>query len=246
MSFRDAFDRLDQAKTDLGSLVPALNEFERRLVQDMVRGPQPDGPDVTLRLPPPDGLRVTGRPMVLVAQIAEHSRSALDYAVAALSKTNHPDYDERATGFVIADSRPSFDQNAARGLKYLTAEQKSFIERVQPYNGNTTLGIMRDMTNTVKHRHLLWMLNTSPLEIISMDTENSAGEDGFIACVLDGTTILARHRQPPRYAILGRYDALDLLGCIIECAEALVGAMQRSLEPGGVQLDGYTFEYGSG
>ena len=122
--------------------------------------------DCLFRLPHPRESIMTGRSRALVVDIVEDLRAALDYMVFELSALNRPKLDERAPQFVIADTKEEFDRQSKRRLRYLTEEQKTeFIEKLQPFNGNSMLGILRDMSGQSKHRRLLSVEDCSGWEI---------------------------------------------------------------------------------
>ena len=99
---------------------------------------------------------MTGRPRALVVDIVEDLRAALVYMVFELSALNTPDLNEQVPQFVIADTKEEFDRQSRRRLRYLTEEQKTdFIEKLQPFNGNHMLAILRDISGQSKHRRLL-------------------------------------------------------------------------------------------
>ena len=70
-----------------------------------------------------------------MSQIVENVRVALDYMIFQLSTLNEPKLDERVPQFIIANSEADFRQQAKRRLRYLTDEQRRFVEQIQPYQG---------------------------------------------------------------------------------------------------------------
>ena len=84
----DALHRLNQAKADFESLASEIDKFHYEYVKGMLKGRGPAGEATTIRLRHPNDSFVKGKPAVLVAQIAENLRAALDYTVYQLSKSN--------------------------------------------------------------------------------------------------------------------------------------------------------------
>lgn len=215
LELEDALHRLNQAKADFESLASEINRFHYEYVKGMVRNLGPEGEAFTIQLRHPSDSYVRGRPAVLVAQIAENLRAALDYTVFQLSKLNNPTLNERAPAFVIADSRQDFENNAKAGLRYLTTEQVSLIEQLQPYNGNLTMSLVRDVTNPAKHRHLLQMLDLTSLEVYLdiLDKQSDEYRDCFAYPAGDGMhAIFARYKEQPRLRLLEKYNAFEALG----------------------------------
>ena len=141
----DAWARIDQAKENYYSLAREMNAFLYQYVKGMVKGFDRESGNFVIRLRHPKESNVTGTPRVLVAQIVENLRTALDYMIFELSVLNEPNLNERVTQFVIADSESDFERQAKRRLQHLTDEQKSFVEQIQPYHGNGMLALLREL-----------------------------------------------------------------------------------------------------
>ena len=135
----DALARIGQAKENCISLAREMNEFLYKYVKGMVKGLDRESGSFVLQLRHPKESNVKGTPRVLVAQIVENLRTALDYMIFELSVLNEPNLNERTPQFVIADRKSDFERQAKRRLRYLTNEQKSFVEQLQPYHGNGML-----------------------------------------------------------------------------------------------------------
>ena len=214
----------------------------------MVKGFDPAEGAFTLQLRHPNESFVRGRPAVLVAQIAEGLRAALDYTVFQLSKLNESSLNERASAFVIADSSQDFENNAKAKLRYLTSEQIVLIERLQPYNGNLTLSLVRDITNPAKHRHLLRMLDLSLTDVYLDRLDKQSGEyrDCFVYSAGDGEhAIFARFRDQPRLTLLEKYSAFEVLGLMISQTETILWAFSHCFCPHHGPLPKFNIEYGN-
>ena len=243
----DALHRLNQAKEDLKSLESAINEFHYEYVKGMVKGFDPVKGAFTIQLRHPAESFVGGRPAVLVAQIAESLRAALDYTVFQLSKLNEPSLKERVPAFVIADSRQDFEKNTKAALRYLTAEQVDLIERLQPYQGNLTLNLLRDITNPAKHRYLLRMLDLSLTDVYLDKSDKQSGEyrDCFVYPAGDGEhAIFARFRGQPRLTLLEKYKAFEVLGLMISQTETIIWTFSHCFCPNHGHLPNFNFIYG--
>ena len=151
----DATARIEQAKHNYVSLAEELNRFLYDYVKGMVKGFDRESGNFVLQLRHPRESNVKGRSRVLVSQIVENLRTALDYMIFQLSVLNEPHLNERLPQFVIAETEPDFQRHARTRLRYLNDEQKSFVEQIQPYRGNKMLTLLGKMTNAGKHRRLL-------------------------------------------------------------------------------------------
>ena len=123
----DALARIDQAKENYISLAREMDEFLYNYVKGMVKGLDRKTGNFVLQLRRPKESNVRGKPRVLVTQIVENLRTALDYMIFELSVLNERELNERLPQFVVADSESDFARQAKRRLRYLTDEQKSFV-----------------------------------------------------------------------------------------------------------------------
>ena len=164
-----------------------------------------------------------GRPQVLVAQIVENLRSALDQMVFTLSAQEDPQLNEKVPQFVIAETPGDFRSQEKR-LRYLTTEQREFIESLQPYQENREiLRVLAEMVNASKHRRLVWATDCSRSTVIFAEGSKRDQYQGYFELPIDGTnSSLFVKREGRRAVTLGdrnsdeRYDALALLSGMIE------------------------------
>ena len=184
--------RLGQAKENYFALTRELNEFLYDHIKGMIKGFDRSTGNFVLQLRHPKESTVGGRPKVLVVLIVENLRASLDYMTFELSVLNKPDLKKRDPQFIIVDSESKFDPQAKTGLRHLTAEQRELVEQLQPYNGNKLLGLLGEIVNHGKHRHLLSLRNVSPLDITFGEiTRQEEYEDHFIYPVEKGHAIFA-------------------------------------------------------
>lgn len=213
----DAVARIGQAGEDYLSLKHALNEFLYEFVKGMVKPPGPGNENFALQLRHPDDGIVSGRPGVLVAQIAEHLRTSLDYVVYQLSAMNEPNLNKQVPQFVIADSKSSFDRQAKTRLRYLTAEQVDFIERLQPFNDNPLLALLGEVSNQGKHRSLLSLRDMTGLEVhFAKLSDRGKYENCFVYPLEEGQALFAWPTEELRFLLCERYDAMPTLKSMIE------------------------------
>ncbi len=102
---------------DYLSLADEMDKFLYEYVKGMIKGFDRKTGSFVLQMRTPEDSSVTGNPNVLVSQILEGLRAALDYSTFAMSKRNHSDLNERIPQFVIADSKTIFNQQAKSKLK---------------------------------------------------------------------------------------------------------------------------------
>ena len=171
----DALARIDQAKQNRFHLRRGLRDFLYEYVKGMVKSRNRATGDFVLKLRYPKESIISGAPKVMVGQIVENLRTALDYLVFELSVKNDPELNERVPQFVIADDEADFQRQAKRRLRYLTDEQTGFVEQLQPYNGNQMLALLREMAGKGKHRRLLSLRDRTRYEdLLRRDVEARA------------------------------------------------------------------------
>ncbi len=189
----------------------------------MVKGFDRETENFVLRLRHPKESNVRGRPRVLVSQIMENLRTALDYMTFQLSVLNEPELNEIVPQFIISDSASKFETQAKTRLRYLTDEQKSFIEQIQPYNGNGVLAVLGEIAVQGKHRRLLSLLDITGFEIYFAEiTKRDEYEDCFVYPVEKGHAIFAKPKDRPVFRLIEKYDAMPLLESMIGHVEDIV------------------------
>ena len=219
----DALARIDQAKKDYISLGSEMEVFLYEYVKGMIKS-DPKSGDFALQFRHPRDSQVSGTPQVLVTQIAENLRIALDYMVFRLSALNEPNLNERVPQFVIADSESDF-RHQDRRLRYLTDEQKGFIEQIQPYHGNDMLALLRTMTNEAKHRRLLSVRDNTGLDIYFADmTKREEYRDCFLYPLEEGNAVFAKPKGDGVVVLMEKYNAMTLLREMIGHAEDILRA----------------------
>lgn len=224
----DAWARLQQAADEYVALQHAVNEFLYEYLKGMPIGKDPERGDFSIRLRHPKDSIMSGKPKVLVGQIIENCRVALDYMVYELSLKTHKDLEyENAPQFVISDTEAWFDKEAKHKLRYLTDEQREFIKSVQPFKGNALLGIFRDATNKSKHRRLLPITNTTGFDIYFDSAKNKHKyEDAWLLKEEDGQVFFAQPRDRS-VLLMDKYDAITTLKTIAEHTGAIVLASRK-------------------
>ena len=134
-----------------------------------------------------------------------------------LSVLNEPDLKERVPQFVIADSESEFEHQAKNRLRYLTDEQKSFVEQIQPYNGNGMLALLGKLAGLGKHRRLLSIRDNTGFDIYLAEiSKKGEYRDCFVYPVERGHAIFARPKGKAIVVLMEKYDAIPTLKAMIE------------------------------
>ena len=199
MSMEDARDRIEEANAQLSELDDEIGAWLQRYLGRRFEKLDPQDPKTPhIYLPIPEESVITGRPKVLVSQIIENMRVALDYAVFALSMKNCPTLNERDPKFVIVDNKVDFGRAAKDGLRYLTGDERNFIELLQPYSVKpgtlSVTGLIRDAANVSKHRNLLSIRTTGRYQIIQTDQndEHKFSEEWWQFPAQDGSVFFVK------------------------------------------------------
>ena len=217
LKLADALARIDQAKENYIALGSEMDQFLYEYVKGMVKGLDRESGNFVLRFRHSKESAVKGRPKVLVAQIVENLRTALDYMIFELSVLNEPDLKERVPQFVIADSELEFEHQAKNRLRYLTDEQKSFVEQIQPYNGNGMLALLGKLAGLGKHRRLLSIRDNTGFDIYLAEiSKKGEYRDCFVYPVERGHAIFARPKSKAIVVLMEKYDAIPTLKAMIE------------------------------
>ena len=227
--FRDASYRIESAELHYGQLLHELDNFAYEHIQRMFK--TNNNGEFYIAINPPAELVVTGVASVLAAKIAEDLRSALDYSVSALSIQNCPKFDESVPQFVIADSKERFDRDAKRRLKYLSDGQMKFIEQLQPFHGNVTLGLIRDAANTTKHRRLLvlQLQGSSEIHIIDPSMKGKGQYRNWRIFKPQEGVVVAAKVKKHAFRFLDHYEAIQALRMMIDSTVDVIRAFASHL-----------------
>lgn len=190
-----AFLHLDGADNDFRELKSVLDEFVRENQDkaisnyDLASTHGLSVLEVSSRVRLFDEPEVSPRASVLVGTIVYHLRAALDYLVYELA-VNDSGVIQHGTQFIIEDVKADpknrsygFDARAKSKLCGLSPAHIAMIESIQPYNGVTWTEILRDLSNSDKHRKLTVIESSN---FVSHDVR--IGEEGSFKGEL-GTTL---------------------------------------------------------
>lgn len=221
----DAWGRVQRAKADYEILLQSLNEFLHWYVGSMVRL-DADG-EVSVQLHHPHESWVRGQPAILVTQIVDSLRSALDYITTELSVLNNNQADERKPQFIIAKDVNAYRDGLKHGFQYLTTEQQQFFEALQPYRGNEMLGILSNLSVRGKHRRLPPLLNLSDFELCLTNRNGRAIKSfkGYFAHPVRNDIIAyVKFTSGFVFGLDWEFDTLPLLKSMISHIESIVRA----------------------
>ena len=168
----DALARITKAKADYGALRVEIEGFLYEYWGGMFDGREPGTGNFIVTLPHADDMVLPATTRVLAGQIIEGVRSALDYMVFEMSKRNCRELNERVPQFVIVDAAVKFEVESRNRLRYLSNEEKEFIERIQPYRMNSYLRVISEWGNYGKHRGLLSIVDSTNLTIVFDKIDN--------------------------------------------------------------------------
>lgn len=155
-----AYEQINGAREHLDALKPEIESFAKVIANDVslkykkgvvsIKGRQLVVPIGTASFP----ISKTAPPKVrrLIGEIVQNLRKALDYLVYELACFDSKDSAEK-TQFVIVDSEDEFRKNLWH-LKGLSGEHRAMFERLQPYNGCNWTKLIRDISNSDKHKTL--------------------------------------------------------------------------------------------
>ena len=220
----DSVARIDQDWSNYGSLETALSKFLYDYVKGMVRGRDPAG-GYSLQVRHTSDDIVKGQPKVLVAQVAENLRSALDYMVFELSMLNDPSLDEWIPQFPITKTKDEFNTQTKGRLKYLSNDQIKFVEKQQPYHGNHMLSLLAEITNPSKHRRLASLRDDTDLGIYFAEvTRKEEFADHFVYPMEGGMAMFAKPMDEQTFILLNKYDAMPTLNNTIKTVTLIVKA----------------------
>lgn len=172
----DADERINGAHENLDRLKPLVAEFAQVVANGVSLNYKEGFVDINgKRRKVPIGtasahINQPAPPKVsrLIGYVVQDLRIALDYLVYQLAC-----FDAKAvvdkTQFVTVDSEEEFRRNKWH-LRGLTGEHIAAFERLQPYKAKWT-GLLRDLSNPDKHRHLLALKSPVVLRIDPRNTE---------------------------------------------------------------------------
>lgn len=167
---KDAVARLNWAGQLISELRTLIDEYEvREFERYLPKWDEPQG-NYSLELPNPTSFPPPRSIKVLVGDIVDNLRKALEYLVFQLAK-NNKGREVTGTQFIVVASAKRFDEMKAMKLKGLKDHQIRIIEEYQPYNGGEWLRLLTRMSNQDKHRELHGVFNRDELEI-HFDTSN--------------------------------------------------------------------------
>ena len=176
-----ALTRVNAAIHSLNSFASEMETFLYKYVEGMIKEQDPETGVLSIKLRHPNDSNTPPHAQHLAGKVAEDLRGALDYIAFEFSKRNTPDNTNlRDVQFVIADTEDAFKRESNRRLKFLTTDEKSFVEQCQPYHqGHEVVSLIRDMTNQSKHRNLLEVRDNSGLQIFIENITNKDNYPGY-------------------------------------------------------------------
>lgn len=235
-SLADAYARVHEAVSDFKKLESEVTTFHRRTVAKMAKGWSNERNSFVISLPPAKLAhkgKVTSRIRLLCGRVSEHLRAALDYAIVRVSRENNSELVERDVKFILAKNDVSFGHQAKRALKYVNADVKNWVERLQPYHGNEVLAFIRDTSNIAKHRSLVKIKHATSLTIVLHDNQDTTKfldeSEWWKIPAGEGHTYLARADRS-QLIVRNRFDALTVLPICIEHVHMILNSLECYLQ----------------
>lgn len=157
---------------------------------------------------------------LIIGDAVNNLRSALDhliYAIAVHESGSNSPPDEKRLAFPICNSAGEFKDSAKR-IKNLTADVRTAIELVQPYNRThptlpALLAILRDFNNTDKHKLLRLAYSATSEGQVSFQREGSPSEQPVVTSLevntgelKDGAEVMAITVDRPSPDMQCKYD----------------------------------------
>jgi hypothetical protein len=161
-SLNDAYLRIRQSKKRLAALIDRIEQ---------VRNGEATIIAVTRKLSDPHQFNYPISEAIddfalLAGEVLQHLPIALNYLVGALASARGRPIGE-SLQFPICDCPKAFWRRAASELKGIGGKEVALIEGFQPYNGNTWLRRLNDLTRADRHRIPI-RLGTSSRTAVSM------------------------------------------------------------------------------
>jgi hypothetical protein len=155
--FMRAFTRYQELERRISEIATSIREYPRVRVS-MADANRPNPP---LQI---DQLSYAERQAMLdlgllASEVLHHMRCAVDYLVYNLAWLDSGQRQEH-TQFPVCSKAADFNSaGTQKRMKGLTDEHKSWIEAVQPFNGESWAQLLASLSNIDKHR---FVLETSP------------------------------------------------------------------------------------
>jgi hypothetical protein len=161
----ESYLRIARAEEHFVSLTEVLKGYKDNISYDILSiaefHPTTFEPDMTkIRHAWPDIQFVPDMANVYTGEVVQNLRTALDYFVFALARSDSQGVEQTGTQFLIEDDpgnaakRWGFTYNAPRRLKGFKQAHIDLIENLQPYKGCYWSRRLRDLSNPDKHRKL--------------------------------------------------------------------------------------------
>ena len=231
----DAHNRFDRAREKLSTIEKHAEEEQNQRIEEMFRGWNPNRESYQLTLPSMRrskglGLPIMGRAAYEVAEAYEHIRAGLNYAVAGVARCQTGVL-SRITQLAIADSAERFKEQAKRQLRGLTKEQVQFIEQFQPYYGNYTFQLLKELTNTTKHRSLESLEIHGAIEVVLAPRADAKRWPGHTMVLASSGEDVMYYKKDPsqRLLLLGRYELIPVTSALIDVSRFVVDQLLESV-----------------
>lgn len=143
--------KLQRARKHLTDLKERIEDFRKPHTDVVTLKPHPSLPSALVF----DTARINRELSLIVGDIADNLRAALNYLVYQLAAHDTGGHPDKSVQFPIDEAKQDFGGHVKRFLKGIRVEHIALIERLQPYNGNNWLRQLRELSNPNKHTDLV-------------------------------------------------------------------------------------------
>ena len=221
-----AVARVERARRQMDELRSVIDQFQGYQYDLIQPWFDEDKGSFALKMPRPDTLAVPAEASIIVGEVVYNLRSALDYLVYELSKSN-TGRSRSGTQFVITDRSEDFGRLKKNMLKGLSPQQISIIEKLQPYHNVAWTKALTMLSNPDKHRELTYVNHygeENKLDIVMGGEIDEANPPARVLTDVDGKGV--------NFYIYGRIESIYVLGNwpVIEGLEHIIENVRKTLE----------------
>jgi hypothetical protein len=151
-SLDSAYAKLERAREHLERVKERIEALRQPHVDSVPVRRDPSDPKVIAGWTMPNPIDHRMSPMI--GDVVQNLRAALDHLVHAIAwvDSGQP---QKHTQFPVDDAPQKFSGHSATFLKGVSVSHVARLEQLQPYNGCKWTELIRDLSNTDKHRELI-------------------------------------------------------------------------------------------
>jgi hypothetical protein len=165
----DSLLKVERAEYHLRTLIEAKLAYEKSACKFRIQPLHDTGKNVLIgcaeRCPPTFG--------IIIGDVANNARSALDYIVNELSSLPPDSKGRNRIQFPIVDNEESFRQSCKKLLNGVDPALVDKVKSLQPYQGNginAPLAVLREINNGDKHRKIRVVSAISKITLLEINS----------------------------------------------------------------------------